>query len=156
MVRMPRMLFTIAVMIALLVTPAVAQEKPRYGGELVFVVPVEPPTYDAHREGTFGLVHPAAPHYNTLLRVDPTDRTGTKVVGDLAESWTITDGGRTYTLKLRGGVRFHDGSELTSRDVKASYDRIISPPPGVSSFRRGQYTDVEAVETPLRRPWCSG
>ncbi|PYN93287.1 MAG: ABC transporter substrate-binding protein [Candidatus Rokuibacteriota bacterium] len=128
--------------------PAVAQDKPRYGGELIFVVPVEPPSYDGHRENTFGLVHPAAPHYNTLLRVDPTDRSGTKIVTDLAESWAVSDGGRTYTIKLRGGVRFHDGSELTSRDVKTSYDRIIFPPLGISSFRKGQYTDVEAVQAP--------
>ena len=85
--------------------PALAQDKPRHGGELVFVVPTEPPTLDGHREGTFGLLHPGAPHYNTLLRMDPTDVSGTRVIGDLAESWTITDGGRTYTLKLRRGVR---------------------------------------------------
>ena len=45
--------------------------RPRYGGELIFVVPAEPPSYDGHREGTFGMVHPLAPHYNTLLRIDP-------------------------------------------------------------------------------------
>ncbi len=45
-----------------LVTAVGAQDKPRSGGELVFVVPAEPPTYDGHREGTFALVHPAAPH----------------------------------------------------------------------------------------------
>ena len=45
------------------VTAAPAQESPRRGGELVFVVPAEPPSYDAHREETFALVHPAAPHY---------------------------------------------------------------------------------------------
>jgi hypothetical protein len=48
--------------------PASAQDKPRYGGELVFVVPGEPPSYDAHREETFALIHPTAPHYDTLLR----------------------------------------------------------------------------------------
>src|SRR2546427_13297596 len=122
-----RRLLMLPALLAIMVfaIPALAQDKPRYGGELVFVVPVEPPSYDGHRENTFGLVHPAAPHYNTLLRVDPTDRAGAKIVTDLAESWTISDGGRTYTVKLRGGVRFHDGSELTARDVKASYDRII-------------------------------
>jgi peptide/nickel transport system substrate-binding protein len=134
--------------LSLLATPASAQDKPRYGGELHFVVPAEPPSYDGHREGTFAMVHPVAPHYNTLLRVDPTDRSGTKVVPDLAESWTSSSDGRTYTLKLRRGVKFHDGSEMTSRDAKATYDRIIWPPEGVTSFRRAQYTDIEAVQTP--------
>src|SRR5262245_19174535 len=125
-----------------------AEDKPRYGGELQFVVPSEPPSYDGHREETFGLMHPTAPHYNTLLRVDPFDKTGTKPVGDLAESWTISKDGRTYTFKLRSGVKFHDGSVMTSRDVKASYDHIIFPPPGVASSRKGAYVSVEAVEAP--------
>jgi peptide/nickel transport system substrate-binding protein len=128
--------------------PASAQDKPRYGGELVFVVPSEPPSYDAHREETFGVIHPMAPHYNTLLRVDPFDKTGTKPVGDLAESWTSSKDGLTYTFKIRQGVKFHDGSALTSRDVKASYDKIIFPPSGVASSRKGAYVVVEAVEAP--------
>jgi peptide/nickel transport system substrate-binding protein len=111
--------------------PVGAQGTPRPGGELVFVVPAEPPSYDAHREETFALVHPAASHYSTLLRVDPTDRTGTRIGGDLAESWMVARDGRTYTFKLRRGVRFHDGAELTARDVKASCDeaRGCSPRP---------------------------
>jgi peptide/nickel transport system substrate-binding protein len=134
--------------VAALAGPAAAQERPRYGGELIFVVPSEPPSYDAHQEETFGVIHPIAPHYNTLLRVDPFDRTGTKPVGDLAESWTVSKDGLTYTFKLRRGVKFHDGSEMTSRDVKASYDKIINPPPGVKSLRRAAYSSVEAIETP--------
>ena len=142
--------------------PVSAQDKPRYGGELVFVVPGEPPSYDAHREETFALIHPAAPHYNTLLRTDPTDQSGTKIVGDLAESWSISRDRRTYTFKLRRGVRFHDGSELRSKDVKASYDKIIAPPPGTASARKGEYGAVEAVEAPdpltivFRLKWPSG
>ncbi|PYM82509.1 MAG: ABC transporter substrate-binding protein, partial [Candidatus Rokuibacteriota bacterium] len=127
---------------------AFAQDKPRPGGELIFLVPSEPPSYDGHREGTFGVVHPLAPHYNTLLRIDPTDRTGTRPVPDLAESWTIAPDGLTYTLRLRQGVRFHDGSVMTSRDVKASYDKIIAPPTGVISMRKGAYQAVEVVESP--------
>ena len=84
-----------------LLSPAFAQDKPRSGGELIFLVPSEPPSYDGHKEGTFGVVHPLAPHYNTLLRIDPFDRTGTKVVPDLAESWTVSPDGLTYRLKLR-------------------------------------------------------
>ncbi len=152
----------VVLLLGLFAGPALAQEQPRHGGELVFVVPSEPPSYDGHREETFGLIHPTAPHYNTLLRVDPNDRSGTKVVGDLAESWTVSKDGRTYTLKLRRGVKFHDGSEMTSKDAKASYDKIINPPPGVGSTRKGEYGDVEAVETPdpytlvFRLKWPSG
>jgi peptide/nickel transport system substrate-binding protein len=128
--------------------PAAAQEKPRSGGTLDFVVPSEPPSYDAHAEETFGVIHPIAPHYSLLLRVDPFDKTGTKPVGDLAESWTISKDGLVYTFKLRQGVKFHDGSEMTSKDVKASYDKIIFPPAGVKSLRKESYRSVEVVEAP--------
>ena len=129
-------------------SPAVAPAHPRAGGELTFVVPGEPPSYDAHREETFALIHPAAPHYNTLLRIDPLDPTGTRVVGDLATSWTVSSDKRTYVLRLRRGVKFHDGSEMTSRDVRATYEKIINPPPGITSARKGEYLQVETVQTP--------
>ena len=142
--------------------PAAAQEKPHYGGELVFTVPSEMPSYDGHREQTFGLIHPIAPHYNTLLRVDPNDPTGTKPVGDLAESWTVSPDGLTYTFQIRKGVKFHDGSDMTSRDIKASYDKIIFPPPDVASVRKATYAVVESVEAPdpytvrFKLKWPSG
>jgi len=130
---------------ALLALPLQAQT-PRNGGELVFPVPSEPPSYDGHREETFGLIHPIAPFYNTLLRVDPFDPGGTKPVPSIAESWTVSADSLTYTFKIRTGVKFHDGSDLTARDVKASYDKIIFPPPGVGSTRKGQYSAVASVE----------
>ena len=128
--------------------PALAQEKPRSGGELVFVGAAEPPSFDGHREETFGMLHPVGPHYSTLMRVDPTDKTGTKFIGDLAESWTASPDKRTYTFKIRHGVKFHDGSLMTSKDIKASYDKIIFPAAGVPSSRQEQYKAVEAVEAP--------
>jgi peptide/nickel transport system substrate-binding protein len=128
--------------------PAVAPGSPRAGGELTFVVPGEPPSYDAHREETFALIHPAAPHYNTLLRIDPFDPTGTRVVGDLVTSWTVSPDKRTYVLKLRRGVKFHDGTELTSRDVRATYQKIINPPSGITSARKGEYLEIETVQAP--------
>jgi peptide/nickel transport system substrate-binding protein len=128
--------------------PSAGPSTPRAGGELRFVVPGEPPSYDAHREETFALIHPAAPHYNTLLRIDPFDPEGTRVVGDLATSWTVSSDKRTYVLKLRRGVKFHDGSEMTSRDVRATYEKIINPPPGVTSARKGEYLQIETVQAP--------
>src|SRR5678815_1366954 len=49
-----------------------AQDKPRAGGELIFVVAAEPPGFDGHREETFAMLHPIGPHYSTLMRADPT------------------------------------------------------------------------------------
>jgi peptide/nickel transport system substrate-binding protein len=135
-------------LILLLAAPAGAQDKPGPGGELILAVAAEPPSFDAHREETFAMVHPNAPRYNTLMRVDPTDRTGTTFVGDLAESWTVSPDRRTYTFKVRQGVKFHDGSLLTSRDVKGSYDHIIFPPADVVSSRQATYASVESVEAP--------
>ena len=145
--RLARVL-SVAIVLLLVAMPADAQDKPRHGGELVFVVPSEPPSYDAHQEETFGVIHPMAPHYNTLLRVDPNDRTGTKPFGDIAESWTVSKDGLTYTFKIRRGVKFHDGSELTSKDVKASYDKILQPPAGVKSLRKEAYESIASVDAP--------
>jgi peptide/nickel transport system substrate-binding protein len=157
------LVIVVALTIGLTALPVAAQDKPRSGGELVFAVPSEPPSYDAHQEETFGVIHPMAPHYSTLLKVDPFDKSGTKPVGDLAESWTIAKDGLTYTFKLRKGVKFHDGSEMTSKDVKASYDKVIHPPAGVKSLRKEMYDSVRAVEAPdastivfrLKRPESS-
>src|SRR6185503_13273980 len=136
------------VAIAGLIPFAAHSQQPRYGGELTFPVPSEPPSYDGHREETFGLIHPIAPFYNTLLRVDPNDKSGTKPSPSLAESWTVSPDGLVYVFKIRKGVKFHDGSEMTSEDVKASYDKIIFPAAGVGSSRKGQYADVEAIRAP--------
>ena len=133
--------------VAVFSLPGLVQAQ-RNGGELVFPVPSEPPSYDGHREETFGLIHPIAPFYNTLLRVDPNDKSGTMPAPSIAEKWSVSKDGKTYTFMLHKGVKFHDGSEMTSQDVKASYDKIISPPAGVGSTRKGQYADVQAVEAP--------
>jgi peptide/nickel transport system substrate-binding protein len=147
--HLTRGLMTVLAALALVgLAGPVAAQQPRSGGELIFPVPSEPPSYDGHREETFGLIHPFAPFYSTVLRVDPTDPSGTKPVGDLAESWQVSKDGLVYTFKLRKGVKFHDGSDLTATDVKASYDKIIFPPAGVGSSRKGQYRSVEVVEAP--------
>ncbi|MGE5513536.1 MAG: ABC transporter substrate-binding protein [Bacteroidota bacterium] len=71
-----------------------------------------------------------------------------RIVGDLAKSWEVAKDGLTYTFKLHDNVKFHDGAPMTSEDVKASYERIINPPPGVVSLRQAQYQDIKEIETP--------
>lgn len=48
-----------------------------------------------------------------------------EMVGDLAESWETSEDGCTWTFHLKHGVKFHSGKELTAKDVKASYDRLL-------------------------------
>jgi len=125
---------------------AMAAEQPRAGGILTFAVAETPPSFDGHRETTFAMLHPTAPHYSTLLRFDPDEYP--KIEGDVAEGWTVSKDGLTYTFKLRKGIRFHDGSPLTARDVKVTYDKIIFPPEGVASARKASYAAVAEVVAP--------
>jgi peptide/nickel transport system substrate-binding protein len=138
---------TIGAVIAL-ISPLVAAQpdKPRGGGELIFALGGTPPSFDGHRETTFAMLHPIAPHYSTLLRFDP--QAYPKIVGDVAESWQVSKDGLTYTFKIRKGIKFHDGSELTAQDVKATYDKIVFPPEGVVSARQASYDLIKKIDAP--------
>jgi peptide/nickel transport system substrate-binding protein len=107
-----------------------------------------PPSFDAHREGTFATVHSAAPFYSVLIRVDPNNPSSTTdFVCDLCAAVPQpTDSGRTYTFKIRDGVKFHDGAPLTAADVAASWNKIIHPPEGTLSPRESHYMMVDTVE----------
>src|ERR1700752_2997229 len=68
--------------------------------------------------------------YNQLVRFDP----DMNPQPELAESWQISPDGLTWTFKLRQGVKFHDGQEMTSADVKFTFDRLFEKSPGKSDF----------------------
>lgn len=142
----------------------VSAETPRYGGGLPFVVSAEPPSFDAHRETTFAVIHPLAPFYSTLIRVNPDNPSDpTDFVGDVALAVPEpTDGGTTYTFHLRRNVRFWDGQPLRARDVVTTDNKIIFPPHGVRSARKGFFSMIETVSAVLfggtgsfpTAPWC--
>src|ERR1700731_1025217 len=134
-----------------LVLPASAEGAPKPGGILTYMIPADaPPSFDAHRETTFATIHSAAPFYSVLIRVDPNNPSSTTdFVCDLCTAMPqATDGGRTYTFKIRDGVKFHDGSPLTAADVAASWQHIVHPPEGVLSPRESHYMMVDTVEAP--------
>ena len=69
------------------------------------------------------------------------------IEGDLAESWSVGEDGVTWTFNLRHGVKFHNGKELTSADVVASYRRLLdNPAVRYSSLACGYISDVYAVD----------
>jgi peptide/nickel transport system substrate-binding protein len=137
----------VAIIVAALVPGTIrAAETPKRGGTLSFAVVAETSSYDCHGSQTFGLLHPIGPHYSLLVKFDATEKS--QIVGDLARSWSIAPDGLTYTFKLHDGVRFHNGSPLTSADIKATFERIANPPEGVVSVRKERFADVEAIEAP--------
>ncbi len=144
-----RLTFSLAAAVSFAVSTSVIEagaQTPKHGGILNFAVTAEPPNYDCHASQTFALLHPVSPFYSFLVRYDASQ--GAKITGDLAKSWDISSDGLTYTFKLHENVKFHDGSPLTSADVKASYERVKNPPPGVVSIRQSLMEDVTSIDTP--------
>src|SRR3954469_6953378 len=97
-------------------------QQPKKGGTLQFAISAETPHYDNHGSDTYATLHFAAPFYSTLLRFD-LDKFP-EVQCNLADKWEVGPDLMTYTFKLHPSVKFHDASDLTSADVKASYDRL--------------------------------
>ncbi len=140
--------FVVALTVAFaLAVPAIhAAETPRRGGVLLAVIGADPPSLDPHQESTFATIQLVAPLYSTLLQTDPYDYP--KIIGDAASEWKISPDALTYTFKIRPGIKFHDGSPLTAVDVKATYDKLLFPPPGTRSVRKNSYSAVTSIEAP--------
>src|SRR5579884_690603 len=136
----------------LIAGPATADETPKRGGTLTYLIPADaPPTFDGHRETTYATIHSVAPYYSVLIRVNPGDPASTTdFVCDLCtELPKPTDDGKTYTFKIRDGVRFHDGTPLTAADVAASWNEITFPAEGVFSSRQGVFKElIDKIESP--------
>ncbi len=130
---------------------AAAGETPVRGGILKFVVGSKIPSYDAHRESTFGMIHPIRPFYSLLIRVNPENPSSpTDFVCDLCEGDVpaATDNGLKYTFKIRKDVKFHDGTPLTAHDLKATFDKIAFPPQGIPSTRKAFFSSLDNIAVP--------
>src|SRR4051794_11904081 len=131
--------------------PAGAAESPKKGGTLTYLIPADaPPTFDGHRETTYATIHSVAPFYSVLIRINP-DNPGstTDFVCDLCtEMPKPTDDGKTYTFKIRQGVKFHNGDPLTADDIATSLRMIAFPPQGVLSPRSSDFEMVDKIEAP--------
>lgn len=123
----------------------VQAQTPRRGGELNQAAQGSPETMDCHATATHATAIHLLPHYSTLLRISNANYPD--VEANLAVSWETSSDGLTYTFKLRDDVLFHDGSRLTSADVKATYERLRNPPPGPAP-RKALFAEITSIETP--------
>jgi peptide/nickel transport system substrate-binding protein len=119
-------------------TAAMAQKA---GGTLVYIVQPEPPSLASFlsTSGPIGLVAPKI--YDGLLDYD----NDLNIVPALAESYEVSEDGKTVTFKLRQGVTWHDGEPFTSADVQFTVMEILRKvhPRGPNSFR-----EVVSIDTP--------
>ena len=136
-----RILSAVGAALALSCVPAGAQEAPRKGGTLVMVVQPEPPTLASYQSTSGPVGQVATKVFDGLLEYD----FNLKPIPGLAQSWSVSEDGRTVTFKLKEGVKFHDGKPFTSADVAFSVVDVLKKvhPRGVNTFRA-----VTAVETP--------
>jgi peptide/nickel transport system substrate-binding protein len=131
-----------------------AAEAPRYGGRLVLGIRNDASGLNPFLRTTSTNFYIRGLVYEPLL---DNDKNGNQVPC-LAESWTISPDGKTYTFRLRRGVLFHNGKELTAEDVKFSVDYALDPKNAASGFAMMQHVDgvrvrdKHTVEITLKRP----
>ena len=101
------------------IAPAFAEKA---GGTLVMIVQPEPPSLASYlsTSGPIGLMAPKV--YDGLLDYDK----DLNAVPSLAESWEVSEDGKTVTFNLRKGVKWHDGEDFTSEDVQFTIMEVLS------------------------------
>ena len=92
----------------------------KYKDTVIWGVNSDQDYMDGQMNGTNDIVLRAA--YSGLVKRNQEN----EIVGDLAESWTLSEDELVWTFTLRKGVKFHNGKEFTAADVKASYDRLFN------------------------------
>jgi ABC-type transport system substrate-binding protein len=125
----------------LLLTVGVAPaQQPKHGGTLKIAFESDVPGMDPHT--SLGVqVQVLIPNlFNTLVTIDE----NLDVVPDLAASWDVQDGGKTYIFHLHPGVKFHDGTDCDAAAVKWNFDRLLNPEEKV--LTAAFFSMVEAVE----------
>jgi oligopeptide transport system substrate-binding protein len=117
-------MFGTALLATVLVTGAAVAQEAKHGGRMVLTYKDDISTLDPAIGYDWQNPSIMQAIFDGLMDYRP----GTfELVPDLAESVAVSDAGRTYTFKLRHGVKFHNGREMTAEDVRYSFERILNP-----------------------------
>jgi peptide/nickel transport system substrate-binding protein len=104
-------------------SPSAAGGPPVSGGSIVYGADREPTCLDPHNNGDMPQTYVARQFLDSLV----SERPDGTVVPWLADSWTVSPDGLTYTFKIKQGVKFHDGTPLDAAAVKANFDQMLDP-----------------------------
>lgn len=118
--------------------PAKAQES----NTLIMARAVDATGIDPHTQTAFASLRLTELIYEPLMQVDA----NLELVPALAESWEFSEDGMALTFHLRQGVKFHDGSDFTSADVVASFERILNEETG--SATRTNLLSITSMDAP--------
>ena len=131
--------------------PALAAEQPKAGGTIRVALTTSPPTLDFPFSTTVVTRQIGIHVFEGLVTFD--DRY--QVIPQLAESWKVSEDGKTYTFALRKGVKFHNGREMKAPDVKASIERFLAISPrarDLKVIKEVVATSDSTVEVRLSEP----
>ncbi|MBI4295722.1 MAG: peptide ABC transporter substrate-binding protein [Chloroflexi bacterium] len=117
-----KIFISVFLVLAMVLSGCTGQKAERTGGELVRLGG-EPTTLDPHLTTDADSAVYIVEVFGGLVSLD----TNFKVIPDLAEKWTLSDDGKTYTFSLRRDVKFHSGKAVTAKDVKWSLERAADP-----------------------------
>jgi peptide/nickel transport system substrate-binding protein len=126
--------------------PGRSQAIARAPGEIVWAIGYDPKTFDPAKVDEQASETIRFLTAGVLLRFDPRSQ---QPEPELAESWSISPDGRTVSFRMRSGLRFSDGTGLTSRDVAWSLRRVLSPAtaaPVADEFINPQQVTVETPD----------
>jgi peptide/nickel transport system substrate-binding protein len=97
---------------------------------------------DPHKQTAFSSLRLLELIYEPLVRLDA----ALEVVPAVAASWEFSTDGKTLTFKLDPKAKFSDGAQVTSADVKASFERILDEATGAAT--RANFTSIASIDTP--------
>lgn len=150
---------TVAVVMAVALAAAgaaAAPSAPTPGGTLTVGIRQEPSTTDPHASANAVSQRVLASLYDDLVSMTPDGAYHPW----LATRWTISPDGKTYTLYLREGVKFHDGTPFNAAAVKASLDRIVDPATrstsaisAIGPYASSEVVDISTIRVHLKEPY---
>ncbi len=149
--------FALAASLAATAGMGTALAGPTKGGTLTVGLETDVRGFDSVKGGVYGISGRtvAGALEEPLIMVNP-DRSYSP---HLATSWSNSDDGITWTLKLRTGVKYHDGSDFESSDVAAHFNRILDPKNKsrsrgfMSAIKGAEAVDAHTVRFTLKHPW---